>query len=61
MTSKGENAWAELVVMYKTPKDTAAFGKHYFETHVPLARLPGLRKYQVSRGADMILYDTREV
>lgn len=42
---------AQLVVMYRTPKDTAAFDRHYFETHVPLAkRTPGLRKYEVSRG-----------
>jgi uncharacterized protein (TIGR02118 family) len=42
---------AELVVMYKTPKDTAAFEKHYFEKHVPLAKkIPGLRKYSVSQG-----------
>jgi uncharacterized protein (TIGR02118 family) len=42
---------ARMVVMYKTPKDGAAFDKHYFETHVPLAkRLPGLRKYEVSQG-----------
>jgi uncharacterized protein (TIGR02118 family) len=42
---------AELVVMYKTPKDTAAFDKHYFEKHVPLAKkIPGLRKYSVSQG-----------
>jgi uncharacterized protein (TIGR02118 family) len=42
---------AQLVVMYRTPKDTAAFEKHYFEKHVPIARkIPGLRKYQVSRG-----------
>ena len=40
-----------LVVLYKTPKDAAAFDKHYFETHVPLAkRIPGLRKYEVSQG-----------
>jgi uncharacterized protein (TIGR02118 family) len=42
---------AQLVVMYKTPKDPAAFDKHYFTTHVPLAkRTPGLRKYEVSKG-----------
>jgi uncharacterized protein (TIGR02118 family) len=42
---------AHLVVMYKTPKDTAAFDKHYFETHVPIAKkIPGLRKYEVSHG-----------
>jgi uncharacterized protein (TIGR02118 family) len=40
-----------MVVVYKTPKDQAAFDKHYFEIHVPLAKkLPGLRKYEVSRG-----------
>ena len=42
---------AELVVMYKTPKDTAAFDKHYSEKHIPLARkIPGLRKYAISQG-----------
>ena len=42
---------AELVVMYKTPKDNATFDKHYFEKHVPLAKtIPGLRRYQVSQG-----------
>jgi len=42
---------AQLIVMYKTPRDTAAFDKHYFERHVPLAKtIPGLRKYQVSKG-----------
>ena len=43
---------ARLVVMYKTPKDTAAFDKHYFDKHVALAKkIPGVRKYEVSRGA----------
>lgn len=42
---------AELVVLYKTPKDTAAFDRYYFETHVPLAKkLPGLKKFSVSKG-----------
>jgi uncharacterized protein (TIGR02118 family) len=42
---------ARLLVMYKTPKDAQAFDKYYFETHVPIAKkLPGLRKYEVSRG-----------
>jgi uncharacterized protein (TIGR02118 family) len=42
---------AELVVLYKTPKDKAAFDKHYYETHIPLAKkIPGLRKYAVSQG-----------
>jgi len=42
---------AQMVVIYKTPKDPAAFDRHYFEIHVPLAKkLPGLRKYEVSLG-----------
>src|SRR5271165_6933840 len=42
---------ARLVVLYKTPKDAVAFDKHYFGTHVPIAKkLPGLRKYEVSQG-----------
>jgi uncharacterized protein (TIGR02118 family) len=43
---------AELVVIYKTPKDTGAFDKHYAEVHIPLAKkIPGLRKYQISQGS----------
>jgi uncharacterized protein (TIGR02118 family) len=43
---------ARMLVIYKTPRDAAAFDKHYFEVHIPLAKkLPGLRKYEVSRGA----------
>jgi uncharacterized protein (TIGR02118 family) len=46
-----EKRVAELVVMYKTPKDAAAFHKHYFEKHVPIAKkLPGLRKFKTSQG-----------
>jgi uncharacterized protein (TIGR02118 family) len=42
---------ARLLVMYKTPRDTAAFDKHYKENHVPLAKkIPGLRKYEISKG-----------
>jgi uncharacterized protein (TIGR02118 family) len=42
---------ARLVVMYKTPIDTAAFDKYYFEKHAPLAKkIPGLRQYEVSHG-----------
>ncbi len=40
---------AQMVVIYNTPTDPAAFDKHYFEIHVPLAKkLAGLRKYEVS-------------
>jgi uncharacterized protein (TIGR02118 family) len=43
---------AKLVVLYKTPKNTDAFDKYYYATHVPLAKkLPGLKKYDVSEGA----------
>ena len=42
---------AHVVVMYKTPKDAAAFDKYYVETHIPLAKkIPGLRKYEISQG-----------
>jgi uncharacterized protein (TIGR02118 family) len=42
---------ARLVVMYKTPRDTAAFDAYYFDKHVPLAKtIPGVRKYEVNKG-----------
>ena len=42
---------AQMIVIYKTPQDPAAFDRHYFGIHVPLAKkLPGLRKYEVSQG-----------
>jgi uncharacterized protein (TIGR02118 family) len=42
---------ARLMVMYKTPKDAGGFDAYYFNTHVPIAkRIPGLRKYEVSKG-----------
>ena len=45
---------AQLVVLYKTPKDVAAFDKHYAQIHIPLAKkIPGLRKYEVSQGPVM--------
>jgi uncharacterized protein (TIGR02118 family) len=46
-----ENTMARMVVIYRTPKDVAAFNQHYFGTHIPLSKkIPGLRKYEVSRG-----------
>jgi uncharacterized protein (TIGR02118 family) len=43
-----------LLVMYRTPQDAAAFDKHYFEKHVPLAKkIPGLKKYSVTHGPVM--------
>jgi uncharacterized protein (TIGR02118 family) len=42
---------ARLMVMYRTPKDAAAFDEYCFRTHVPIAKkIPGIRKYEVSRG-----------
>lgn len=44
----------DLVVMYRTPADVAAFDKHYSEVHIPIAQeIPGLRKFEISRGAVM--------
>jgi len=45
---------ARLVVIYGEPKDAAAFDKHYFDKHVPIAKgIPGLRKYEVNKGPIM--------
>jgi uncharacterized protein (TIGR02118 family) len=42
---------ARLLVMYKTPIDAAAFENYYFKTHIPIAKkIPGLRRYEISRG-----------
>ena len=42
---------ARLLVLYKKPADAAAFDAHYSATHIPLAKkVPGLRRYEVSRG-----------
>ncbi len=39
-----------FLALYPEPRDIAAFDRHYFEIHVPLVkRLPGLRRYAVSR------------
>jgi len=41
---------AKLLVLYKTPADPAAFDVYYEGTHIPKAKkIPGLRKYEVSR------------
>ena len=41
---------ARMIVIYKTPRDPAAFDRHYREVHVPLAKqLPGLQKYEISK------------
>jgi uncharacterized protein (TIGR02118 family) len=42
--------------MYETPSDIDAFERHYWQVHIPLAkRLPGLRRYTVSRDARPIM------
>ncbi|RAZ87016.1 EthD family reductase [Mesorhizobium hawassense] len=53
---------AGMVVIYKQPADAKAFDKHYFETHIPLAKkIPGLRKYEVSRGPITVLAGPSDV
>ena len=43
---------AQILVLYPRPSDPARFDRYYFDVHVPLARkVPGLRRYEVSRGA----------
>ena len=47
---------ARMLVVYRTPADPAAFDKHYFDVHVPLAKdLPGLKRYEVSKGSIVAL------
>jgi uncharacterized protein (TIGR02118 family) len=42
---------ATLLVIYRTPKDPAEFDRYHAEQHIPLAKkVPGLRKYEISRG-----------
>jgi uncharacterized protein (TIGR02118 family) len=53
---------AQMIVIYKTPKNPAAFDRHYFEVHIPLARqLPGLRKLETNRGPIISLYGASDV
>jgi uncharacterized protein (TIGR02118 family) len=40
-----------LLVLYHQPTDRSAFDSYYAANHVPLAKkLPGLRRYTISRG-----------
>lgn len=42
----------KLLVIYRKPKDAAAFDAYYAATHIPLAqKIPGLKRYEVSKGA----------
>jgi uncharacterized protein (TIGR02118 family) len=41
---------ARFLAAYETPADPEAFDRHYREVHIPIgSRLPGLRRYAVSR------------
>jgi uncharacterized protein (TIGR02118 family) len=52
---------AQVIMIYKTPRNPAAFDRHYFDVHVPLARqLPGLRKLETNRGPIISLYGASE-
>lgn len=40
----------KLVVAYGPPEDTAAFDRHYSETHAPLAqKIPDMRRFEAGR------------
>jgi len=53
---------AGLIAIYKKPADVEAFEKHYFETHIPLAKtMPGVRKYEVSLGPVSVLAGPADV
>ena len=50
-TRNPEQRMAKLVAIHGFPPDPVAYQAYYFESHVPLVRaLPGLRRYEVSRG-----------
>jgi uncharacterized protein (TIGR02118 family) len=43
----------QMIVIYKVPKNPAAFDRHHFEVHGPLARqLSGAQKLGTNRGSD---------
>jgi uncharacterized protein (TIGR02118 family) len=43
---------ARFLALYEAPADPEAFGRHYREVHIPLARkLPALRRYTLSGDA----------
>jgi uncharacterized protein (TIGR02118 family) len=42
---------AQVLVLYNTPADPAAFDRYYRQTHIPLAwKIPGLRSCSISDG-----------
>lgn len=53
---------AQMIVIYKMPRNPAAFDRHYFEVHVPIAKqLPGLRNLETNRGPVISLYGAGDV
>lgn len=53
---------ARMVVIYKKPAEVEAFERHYFETHIPLVKkIPGFRKYEISRGPVTVLAGPSDV
>src|SRR5215831_14704869 len=52
ITQGRKDRMAKILVMYKKPKSAEAFDKHYASVHIPLAKkIPGLTKYDISKGA----------
>lgn len=50
---------AQVLVLYNTPADRAAFDRYYQQTHIPIARkIPGLRSYSISSGPVQALAGT---
>ena len=46
---------ARFLALYTTPPDPDAFDRHYHDVHIPLTkRLPGLRRYTLSRNVTSI-------
>ncbi len=46
-------------MLYNTPKDSAAFDRHYHETHIPLAKkIPGLGSLSINDGPVQALSGT---
>ena len=50
---------AQVLVLYNTPADPAAFYRYYHQTHIPIAKkIPGLRSYVISNGPVQALAGT---
>ncbi len=50
---------AQLLVLYNTPVDAAAFDSYYTKTHIPIAkRIPGQRSYSINDGPVLALAGT---